>query len=706
MIFRSEVIKSRISFVIFFFVLLWLSLFIRSAYLQLIPHKKLSQLQDKLFDRTVLLKPRRGSIYDRKNKELAISIPSQSLFADPSQMKEPYYVAKKLSQLFKPSKKTYLKKLLNKKRRFVWIKRHLSEKETQEVKSWNLKGLYFLKENKRFYTNEKSLSQVLGFTGSDGQGLEGLEKQYDEILKGEPQKVLIQRDARGRPLFMDFSPFITKVSGYDVHLTIDSDLQFYLEKTLQKGIEKSQAESGIGILLSAQNSEILAMANLPNYDANKASSFSSKKRRNRAITDIFEPGSTMKTFTLISALKKGISPTKLYSTKGGQIEIDSHIIREAEKKKEWEDFLNMSEILSYSSNVGISSMALELGSKNIRKNLIDFGFGKKTGVDFPGEAKGVLRELPWRDLETATISFGHGIATTALQVATAYASIANGGALKQPLLVKKIKNPYTGEERAFQAQTVRQVLSEKEALSLSLILTNVTENPNGTGVLAKVPGYLVAGKTGTAQKVDFENNGYKKDEYISSFVGFIPAHKPQFVIYIMIDGAKNNFYASGLTAPLFAEVASYVVRQAGLSPSILKKENVLSERLLAGETSQALFRKKPLKKKALYKEELQKKTNPEDWSQSFISKKNGAKNQTPDLKQETQNENSVLQVMEEDLIMPNLKGLSLKDSLQALKNYDLNIKIKGSGYLIESQPSQGSNITKKQTITLKFSHHI
>ena len=701
MVFRSQVMKSRISFVIFFFVLLWLSLFVRSAYLQLIPHKQLSELQKKLFDRTVALKPRRGSIYDSQNKELAISIPSQSLFADPSQMAEPYYVAKKLSQLFKLSKKNYLKKLLNKKRRFIWIKRHLSEKEVQEVKSWNLKGLHFLKENKRFYTNGASLSQVLGFTGSDGQGLEGIEKQYNEVLKGEPQKILIQRDARGRPLFMDFSPFITKVSGYDVHLTIDSDLQFYLEKTIQKGIEKSQAESGIGVLLSAQNSEILAMANLPGYNPNAVNLSPSDKRRNRAVTDIFEPGSTMKPFTLISALKKGISPAKLYSTGGGELKIGSHTIREAEKKKDRKDFLNMSEILSLSSNVGISSIALEAGSKNLRRNLVNFGFGQKTGIDFPGEAKGVLRELPWREIETATISFGHGIAATALQIANAYASVANGGYLKQPSLVKKIKNPYTGEEKVFKTQPIRKVLSEKQAQSLSLMLTNVTETKDGTGVLAKVPGYLTAGKTGTAQKVDLENKGYKKGEYISSFVGFIPAHKPEFVIYIMIDGAKNNFYASSLTAPLFSEVASYVVRQAGLSPSILKKENIIEERLIAGGSSSKTFTANQPTQKEIRKEKSR--------LQSFISNKLKGyfkSHQNTVNKKEVLSQSDNLDLVKDFILMPDLKGLSLKESLQELRGYNLKVKIKGSGYLIESQPSKGELLSKNQKITLSFSSPI
>ena len=331
--FKGKIISQRIFFVIFVFAGLWSVLIIRSAWLQLIPNSKLSKLQDRLFERAVTLKPHRGNIYDCHNKALAISIPSQSLFADPQRMKEPYYSAKKLAQLFRKPKSLFLKKFLNKNKRFVWVKRHLSERELKQIKSWNLEGLYFLKENKRFYTNDGSLSQVLGFTGVEGQGLEGIEKQYEDVLRGESQKVLIQRDAKGRPLFKDFSPFISKVSGYDVYLTIDSDLQFYLEKGLKQAIEKSQAESAIGLILSAETSEILAMANLPNYNSNQALKSPAWIRRNRAVTDIFEPGSTLKTFTIISALKSGMSPAQVYSSGGGRLEIGSAVITEADSKK-------------------------------------------------------------------------------------------------------------------------------------------------------------------------------------------------------------------------------------------------------------------------------------------------------------------------------------------------------------------------------------
>lgn len=659
MAFKAQVIQSRIIFTLSIFGLLWLVLFARSSYLQLIPNKKLSKLQDKQFERTITLQPRRGNIYDRNNKELAISIPSKSLFADPQKVKEPYFSAKKLSQLLDLDRKVLLKRLLNKKRRFVWIKRHLTEKEIQTIKSWRLEGLHFLKERKRFYSNENSLSQTLGFTGWEGKGLEGIEKQYEEFLRGESQKLLIQKDAKGRYLFRDFSPFITKVSGYDVHLTIDSDLQFYLETALKKGIKNSQAKSAMGVVLSAESSEILALANIPDYNPNHVKKSQVKHRRNRVITDAFEPGSTLKVFTIISALKKGIPLSKLYPTHEGRLEVGSHFITEADPKKKFKEFLNMSEILSYSSNVGASLIAQDIGARALRKTLKDFGFGEKTGIDFPGEAKGVLRKLPWRKIETSTVSFGHGISATTLQIANAYAAIANGGMLNRPFLVKKIRNSYTGEEQVFKPQNIRPILTKKSAHTLSLMLTAVTEE-NGTGVLAKVPGYFVAGKTGTAQKVDFENEGgYKKGEYISSFAGFIPAQDPKFVIYIVVDGAKENFYASTLTAPLFAEVASYSVRQANLSPTILKEENIL------------------------------------------LASRDTASNLSLDTKRDIASDDSSNKELQE-MTMPNLKGMSLRGALKELKDYEIRLKIKGSGYLVESQPRKGERLSKNQNILLIF----
>ena len=522
------------------------------------------------------------------------------------------------------------------------------------------------------------MSQVLGFTGIEGQGLEGIEKQYDDILKGESQKVLIQRDAKGRPLFMDFTPFISKVSGFDVYLTIDSDLQFYLERGLKQAIENSKAASAMAVILSAENSEILAMANIPNYNPNRPNEREFSYRRNRTVTDIFEPGSTLKTFTLISALKKGISPTQVYSSQGGHLSIGQSVIKEADPKKKFKAFLNMSEILAFSSNVGAASVALDIGSKHLRKTLWNFGFGKKTGIDFPGEAKGLLRPLPWRPVETATVSFGHGIAGTALQVANAYASIANGGLLKKPFLVKRIRNPYTGEEKHFNSQTLHRVLTSDKARTLSLMLISVTEE-TGTGAKASVPGYFVAGKTGTAQKVDLENKGYKEGEYISSFAGFLPAHNPKFVIYLMIDGAKDNFYASSLVAPLFSQVASYAVRNAGLSPTLLEEDNmILAHRGMEQNTVQKMKDDQNLKQKIKHSSLRENSTLENVVAKRHIAFVVGS--------------------------VPDLRGLTLREVLREIQGTGLKFKFKihGSGRLVRTIPFVGENVPDNKKITLIF----
>ena len=648
MIFKGTQLEFRMKFVRGAFLISLGLLVGRSAYLQLIPNEKLSSLQKKQFDRTVTLKPRRGVIYDRNGDSLAFSIPSKSLFADPKKLKEPYYVAKKLSGILEIDKNKLLKKLLNKKRRFVWIKRHLSEKELKAVKVFDREGLHLLKESKRFYSQIPSLSPTLGLTGRDGQGLEGIEKVFDEQLKGEAQKVLIKRDAKGRPLFMDYSPFILKSAGYDIHLSIDSDLQIYMEQALSKAMKRSEAETAIGVVMGAKTSEVLALVNLPGYDLNQPPSIFSK-RRNRAITDTFEQGSTFKVFTLMSALKKGIPASKTYSSQDGKLEIGNYTIKEAseEEEKKFKPFLNLTEILSFSSNVGAASMALDVGSKTLRNTLSELGFGKKTGINFPGETKGELRQLPWRPVETATVSYGHGVSASALQIVQAYTAIANGGLLKTPLLVKSIKNPHTGEEKTFYPQVKGRVLSKKQAKALSLMMISVTD-PTGTGARASVPGYFVAGKTGTAKKIDPSGNGYKEGEYISSFIGFLPAHDPEFVIYVMVDGAKKNFYASSLVAPVFSQVASYSVRRAGLSPTLVAEENIL---------------KKEVKERKLA-------------SKSPSEESNG--------------------------LMPSLKGLSLRQSLRKLDGKGLILTIKGSGKLKGSLPKAYEPLPKDKKVTLTF----
>lgn len=638
-----RLIKKRILFTSSVFILLWLLLLYRGLSLQVFPQKRLSLLKKELFETTLNVKSRRGIIYDRNGKELAVSVSSLSLFADPKQMDEPYYAAKLLSSLFSIPKKNLLKNLLDKKKRFVWIKRHLKKQEISTIQAWKIKGLHFISEPKRFYPKNVSLSQVLGFTGIDGQGLEGVEKQYDKWLKGTEKRYILKRDARGRPLFADFTPFIHWTSGYNIYLTVDSDLQFYLEKELKKALSKSKAKSALGLVLDAKTSEILAMVSLPSYNLNNPFRFNQKLWRNRTLTDSYEPGSTLKPFTVAAALKKGISPKKTYQTKEGFLKVGGEVIKEAERDKKFKSLMDMSEILSFSSNVGAARLSLEVGDEDLRKTLLGFGFNKKTGVDFPGESAGLLHPLKWRPIETVTAGFGHGVSATALQIANAYTAIANGGTLKKPILVKEIRNPYNGESRSLKSEVIRSVLTKEQAHILTLMLTSAVEE-KGTGFRARVPGYLSAGKTGTAQMVDFKKGGYKK-EYISSFAGFVPAHNPKFVIYVAIEGAKKNFYGSILAAPIFSKVASYSVRKAGLSPVVLDEKDFFIKQNFSASKA----KRKP----------------------AF----NG--NQVPDF-----------------------KGLALRHVVKEAGKIGLSLKIKGSNRVIKTDPPGGAPLPENKTLTV------
>ena len=565
--------KSRI--VVIFAVVcgLWVTLALRGVVLQVVPNSRLDQLQHRQFARTVKLQSRRGAILDRDGKELAISVPAYSLFADPLILEEPARVAQRLARALKLNPSALLKRLSRKESRFVWLARLLPRESYEKIKGWKIRGLGFIEESRRVYPNNQLLAQVLGVVGRQGEGLEGLELAMESELKGSERQVIMQRDARGRPLVVDGSVFFQHPDGSDIHLTIDSKIQFTLEQELRSALKQHSAQGATGIILDAQTSEILAMASVPTYDANLPHQHYGLWR-NRAITDNFEPGSTMKPILVAGALRAGLlRPNSKIDCEGGKLKVGGRLIREAESDHKFGQ-LTVSEILTYSSNVGSTKIAFMLGADEYSQVLRDFGFGEKTGVQLPGEGRGLMSPLPWRPHLLSNISFGHGIGVTALQVANAYTALANGGWLKRPLLVKRVTNIETGEEKQFTAQPVRQVLSAQQAATLTLMLSTVTQ-PGGTGRLARVPGFPVAGKTGTAQRVAENGRGYEAGAYIASFAGYLPAHQPKFVIYVAVDGPQGVYYGSQVAAPIFARLGHYLMRQTAAPPVLISQNHVL-----------------------------------------------------------------------------------------------------------------------------------
>ena len=566
--------KAKIIAVFVFVCFLWTLLIFRAAYLQFLPHDKLNSLQARQFQTVITLPARRGTVYDTHGKELAMSSPSYSLYADPKIIRNKKMVAEKLSKLIPQGSREIFIRIKDNTKRFVWIDRLIEASTAEEIRSLKLKGLGLVEDWKRVYPNDSLLGSTLGFLGKEGQALEGLELFHDKLLRGEKKKMLMRKDARGRPLVQDGLLFTETPQGKELKLTIDSDLQYFVEAEMARTLREHDAAGGWAVVLDAQTSAIRAIASLPTFDPNFPQNASSYTKRNRAVTDTFEPGSTLKSFVIASALDNNIvKPSTKIFCENGHFRIGKHLIREAEQTHA-QGLISVSDVLAFSSNVGTSKIALMMGDDKVKAGLVAFGFSEKSGIDLPGEAKGITVKLPWNPHLLANISFGQGITATPLQLANAFAAIANGGKLNRPYIVESIKDVETGEIRETQTAEIRRVVSEDTAAKMRLMLVGVTAEKR-TGVAARVPGYVVAGKTGTAQKIKAFGKGYMKGGYIGSFGGFIPANDPKYVIFIGIDHPKKNgYYGSVVAAPLFSKIASYAVRKTGINPEIPTENNL------------------------------------------------------------------------------------------------------------------------------------
>lgn len=572
---KRQKYRSRLILVFLLVVAGWTLVILRAAQLQILPNSKLAELKKRQYRSIVELPARRGVIADRNGKELAVTVPSYSIFADPSEIEKPKATSRLLAKKLGLLQPVVYEKIRNDEKRFAWIRRHLSKDAADEIKALHIRGIGTVEESLRVYPNERLLSQSIGFVGEEGNGLEGLELKYDSVMKGQSRKIKIEKDARGRPLLEDGRLFTDTPAGFDLQLTIDADLQYKLEKDLADAVTHHLADSAMGVILDAHTSEILAMANAPTFDPNRRHDTSPDTTRNRVVTDAYEPGSTIKAILIAGALRENTTkPNKKYFCENGEFKVDNRVIHEADAHHRF-GWLTTSEILMHSSNIGATKIAFELGDARVRKIFADFGLGDRLGVDLPGESRGVLHPLPWRNHLLSNISFGHGMTATPLQIASAYAAIANGGWLREPHILKSMTNQELGEHKEIGAKDIRRVLTSEQAATMRLML-NATTSETGTGFSARVPGFPVAGKTGTAQKIQV-GRGYAKGQYISSFAGFIPANDPRYVIYVAIDNPRNQYYGGEVAAPLFSKVASYAVRQAGLAPVLLSEKSVVRE---------------------------------------------------------------------------------------------------------------------------------
>jgi cell division protein FtsI (penicillin-binding protein 3) len=559
----QKFIRLRIIVIGFLFAIVFSVIAAKAVYLQIYRGPWLAQKAANQYEMSFKTAGKRGTIYDKYNAEMAVSINVTSIAAYPKRFKD-YNAATKAIAKTLNMDHHLLVKSLDKNKSFVWIKRKATPKETEAIKNLKLKGICFIPEYNRFYPNKTLAAQALGFTGIDGYGLEGIEFYYNEHLKGPENKITIKKDALGNGFEMDTRSSSNQY-GHNIKLTIDRTVQYITEKTLKETVQKFKAKSGMAIVMAPDTGAILAMAHLPFFNPNSFEGFESEHWRNRILADQFEPGSTMKIFSAAAAIESGACLSDaIFYCENGEYKIGKKTIHDA-KKHGW---LSLKNIIKYSSNIGAVKIAEMTGPETLYNTLRDFGFGGKTGIDCPGEATGSLaHHEQWSPLDAAAISFGQGISVSALQLITAASVIANDGIMMKPYIVESITG-YNGQViKSFGPQKVRRVISTQTARTIRMIMRSVITK-GGTGVKAGIDGYSFCGKTGTAQKID-ENGSYAKGKYIASFIGFTSTEKPKATILVVIDEPMLSHYGGDVAAPAFKKIAHEILNYLNMSP---KKE--------------------------------------------------------------------------------------------------------------------------------------
>lgn len=555
----------------FFFIIIIISLAIisRLGYLQLYKNEFFKEKSNNQLKRIIKLYPNRGSIFDRNLKPLALTEPSYQIYAIPNDIENKWVLAKKIAPILNKDRKDISDKLYASKAPFLWLKRHASESTMKTLKALNLKGLGFIKTEKRVYPNNQLASHMMGFVGIDNQGLSGIEYRYDKQLKGSSGKIILDGDPRGTQLVSGKKIKIPPNDGQSIITTIDSSIQFIAEKSLEKAVKKHKAEAGQAIIMDPKTGDILAMAIVPTFNPNTWQSSKTSDRRIRPITDVFEPGSIFKIITLASVLEEDIVSSKTTIHVPETYKLFNKVIKEAHARKENESSnKTVSEIIEQSLNVGTTLLAIKLGKERFYKYIKEFGFGEKTQIQLPGESKGLLSPpQKWSGLDIATHSFGQGIATTGLQLTAAMSIIANNGIYIKPRIIKYFQSKDQSTLKGIPIQKKERIISEQTAYEVKKTLFNVVER--GTAKNIKIKGYTLAGKTGTAQKAKTKGLGYEKGNYIASFLGFFPVEDPKIVMLVSIDSPQKGYYGSTVAGPVFKECAKFIIDYYNIPPNTL-----------------------------------------------------------------------------------------------------------------------------------------
>ncbi len=547
----------RIRLLLAFFVVLFAIALGRAAWLQVVHAATLGKAAQRMHEETTTIPAGRGSILDRAGVELAIGEQTTTIYADPHLVTQPRAIARAAQSLLGVDANTLYPLLLQKTTHFLYVARFADPKQADKFLAKHFAGINSYPEEKRAYPQDTVGAQVIGFAGTDDRGLGGLELAYDSKLSGRAGHQTVIRDPMGRVL--DTISSVPEREGHDVFTTLDNRIQANAEQVLRSTVSKWGAQSATAIVMDPHTGAIYAMAQAPGYNANKASTVPFAIQRNRAVTDTYEPGSVFKLVTVAGAMSDGlVSPSTTFRL-NYSIDVADRVIHDAEPRPT-ED-MSVAQILARSSNVGAITIAEKLGSSELMKWIGKFGFGETTGIDFPGESKGQVLPLDqWSGSTIGNVPIGQGIAVTPIQVAAAYAAIANGGVWVQPHLVSRVGGKVlTGFKK-------RRIVTPAVNDALKTMLTGVVDEHGATGNEAAISGYSVAGKTGTAQVPG--PNGYTTGKYVASFVGMVPVKDPKLLVLVVVNEPSKNIFGGVVAAPAFAQIASFDLQYLGIPPDV------------------------------------------------------------------------------------------------------------------------------------------
>ncbi|MCZ7587196.1 MAG: penicillin-binding transpeptidase domain-containing protein [Deltaproteobacteria bacterium] len=651
---RKDAFRTRTMVVRALFLLFIAALVGRAFQLQVLQHQDWDAKARSTQTDKIKLTPKRGAIFDRNGDVLAFSIDVDSIYADPKLIHDPDETAQKLAAALGVDEKRIAARLSRSGSRFAWIKRRVTPEESDRLFAEKIKGVSRLKESARRYPHGPLAAPILGLTEYEsGKGLAGLERKYNKYLKGGEGYLLGMRDARGRSFFPDGVKYVNSEPGGTVRLTIDAQIQHYAEQELDAGLARIPAKRAMAVVMNPMTGEVLALAQRPSFDPNERSRFDQDLITNHVVIDTFEPGSVMKPFVVAAALDAGlVTPDEPITCEMGKLRIGNHVIHDVHSY----GALPVSMVVAKSSNIGTAKIGMRLGADGLYTWLAKFGFGRKSDFDFPGELSGTLRPASqWSRVGLANIAFGQGVTVNAVQMTAAFSTLVNGGALVRPYLVSDVRDRHGRVVVKNNPQIVPNVIRGETSKTMREILALVTK-PGGTGTAAAVPNYSVAGKTGTAEKVDPKTRTYSSSARIGGFIGALPAENPRLAIYVIVDepqGPQNLKYGGVCAAPIFRAIAARAISylEGGSAEPL--------EEIPLGRVLQMALAEPP-------------------------------------------KEQPVEERVQDERLAPNMVGLPVRDAIQLASRRNVRLIVVGSGIAVRQEPGPGLALGNERYVKVEF----